>query len=220
MYASITTWTLHPSVRESDAVFKVLQDLVRTKVEIARSVGMVDSVLIYLEPETVVGISVYESEEDALAAAPIAREAIEASFTGSLRVERREVGPVYDVSPPHSVHHDHPWRHESEAMYATLSTWRMTPELQAPGAFDRFLVDGNRTYFPVLRRMGVLDAMFIPHGEDQLAVLDLYGDPIEGHAVYEEAVAALAEYIDGKLEPQEVRTGRAYDIPLLLGDRG
>jgi len=39
---------------------------------------------------------------------------------------------------------------------------------------------------------------------------------VQGHSGYQEAMSAVTEYAAGHLERVETRTGRAFDLPLLL----
>ena len=58
--------------------------------------------------------------------------------------------------------------------------------------------------------------MVIGYADDELVVLNLYADPVEGESAHAEAMTVVAEYAAGYMERIAARTGQAFDLPQLL----
>ena len=68
-----------------------------------------------------------------------------------------------------------------------------------------------------LTRDNTLDGVTVVTAEDEVAILNLYADPVAGQAAYAEAVRAVADYTAGHMERISAQTGRAFDLAMLLG---
>jgi hypothetical protein len=220
MIAALSTWTLDAAARCDSAVTSLLREMVRTKVGLLRQAGMVDCFLLHLPPDEIVMIALYESIEDAAAAGPIAREGITASVGPRIQLQGRRTGLVMN-----SVHDSTEEsggfgqrRDEAKAMFATLASWHLGPTLRSLRALEHYIAEGTRRFHPLLRELGLIDALVIRLGEDEMEVLSLYEDPVDGQAAHQEALTAMAGYMEGQVELVRTRSGRAYDIPLLLDD--
>ena len=108
------------------------------------------------------------------------------------------------------------WRAEAQAMNATLATWWVSPEMRSDGDLERFIAEGYRRFEPKIRSLGLIDGMVIRYADDELVVLNLYADPIEGESAYAEAMTMVAEYAAGYMERIATQTGQAFDLPQLL----
>jgi hypothetical protein len=108
------------------------------------------------------------------------------------------------------------WRARADTLHASWSTWRIGPAMRSDATLERFVAEGYRRFAPVIRRLGLIDMLMIRYGEDELAVLNLYADPVAGQAAYAEAGAAVAAYASGHFERIAVRTGQAFDLAMLL----
>jgi hypothetical protein len=102
-------------------------------------------------------------------------------------------------------------------MHATWAIWRVAPHLRAAGALERFVREGYARFASMVRQLGLIDMLMIRLPDDELAILNLYADPVVGRAAYAEAVTAVADYTEGHMERIAAYTGRAFDLAMLLG---
>ena len=70
---------------------------------------------------------------------------------------------------------------------------------------------------PTLPKFGQLDVLvLIRSAEDKMAVLNLYPEPLNQEAGYQQVVAKVAENTAGSLNLVEIQTGQAFDLAMLL----
>jgi hypothetical protein len=108
------------------------------------------------------------------------------------------------------------WRSNAQTLHAIWATWQVGPHLRSDEALERFVAWGRERFDSLLRQLGQLDALVIRYGEDSMAVLNLYAEPVEGQAGYRQMVAKVADFATGNLDLVEARTGEAYDLAMLL----
>jgi hypothetical protein len=176
--------------------------------------GMLDAIMLHFPPDCVVGIAIYATVDDAFAAGRRTRDRVTAQCGTTLRQERRVVGVLFHSLLPDES--ELAWRAEAQAMNATLATWWVSPEMRSDGDLERFIAEGYRRFEPKIRSLGLIDGMVIRYADDELVVLNLYADPIEGESAYAEAMTMVAEYAAGYMERIATQTGQAFDLPQLL----
>jgi hypothetical protein len=87
--------------------------------------------------------------------------------------------------------------------------------LRPTEAFERYLAWTAVRFEPFLRQLNLIDALVIRHAEDEMLILNLYPDPVDGQAGYAAAAAKLAEHTEGNIARTETHTGRAFDLAKL-----
>ena len=141
MYATVTTWHLPDSLRDREARDRFVRSLVLAGIEKARQAGVIDVIMIEVEPDQLVAVSVFETLADADAAAPMARQFLAERYDDTLALVSRVTGRAYD---PHGLvpitrEAVQQWRGDADAMTASLVTWRLDPSLRAPEALGDYL---------------------------------------------------------------------------------
>jgi hypothetical protein len=195
IYATISTWTLDRELQDPQAVVALLRDLATGNAATMLAAGMLDAVALYLQPDCLIGIAIYATLAEAFAIGPQTRDQVTARCGTTLRRERRVVGVLFHSLLPDES--DLAWRANAPEMYATWVTWRVGPELRSDEALERYIAEGYRHLEPTLRRLGLVDGMVIRYADDEMAVLNLYADPVQGHSGYQEAMSAVTEYAAG-----------------------
>jgi hypothetical protein len=213
VYAAITTLTVTPMGPAGD-VSALLRSLVGRTCPAAFEAGMLDATVLHLPPDRIVMISIYDSETGAITMGPTVERTIITEFAGTLHWERRVIGYLYNALLPDES--ALAWRAGAPVMHATWAVWRVGPHLRTTEALERYIAEGYRRLEPMSRRLGLVDRLVIRYGNDELAVLNLYPEPVLGHAAYEEVNAVLADYAAGHIERIETRTGQAFDLAMLL----
>lgn len=97
MYATVSTWRLHESVRSPDAYETFLREMIDSNIDLAREVGMIDAMMIRTGADTMIGVAVYETREEAEAAGPIARGRVGDKYADRLELISRVAGPARDM---------------------------------------------------------------------------------------------------------------------------
>jgi hypothetical protein len=214
MYATVTTWTVTPKVGDAGAVPGLVRDLAARYVPIGLEIGLLDAILLHLPPDQVVAIAIYANATDAHAAGIAAAQRVPVDFADTLQRTSRHVGRLLTAVLPDE--RELMWRAKAPEMHATWARWRLCPHLHEAGALERFVRDGYARFAPLLRRLGLIDFLMIRTADDEVAILNLYADPVAGQAAYAEAVAAVADYTAGQMERIALHTGRAFDLSMLL----
>jgi hypothetical protein len=214
VYAAITTLTFDPASPVARDIPALLRNLVGRTCPAALAAGMLDATLLHLPPDRVVMIAIYETEGEAISIASTVEQAITTEFPGRLTWQHRVVGRLlHSVLPDES---ELLWRSNAQTLHAIWATWRVGPHLRSDEALERFVAWGRERFDSLLRQLGQLDALVIRYGEDSMAVLNLYAEPVEGQAGYRQMVAKVADFATGNLDLVEARTGEAYDLAMLL----
>jgi hypothetical protein len=214
MHATITTWSLIPDVGDAGAVRVLFTDMVAQNLAVGLELGLLDAILLHLPPDQVVAIAIYANVTDAHKAGIVAAPRIAADFGQTLRPVRRDVGQLLTAVLPHET--ELGWRAHVAEMHATWAIWRVAPHLRAAGALERFVREGYERFASMVRQLGLIDMLMIRLPDDELAILNLYADPVVGRAAYAEAVTAVADYTEGHMERIAAHTGRAFDLAMLI----
>jgi hypothetical protein len=214
MFASLSTWTLDPSLTDGAAVPALLRHRAQRDLPASLERGLLDTMLLSLPPDQVVEIAVYGTATDAHAGGIVAQR-IGADGAQTVRLHHHVIGQLLTAVLPDED--DLLWRAQVSELHATWAIWRVAPHLRRPGALERFVREGYERFTPLLRRLGLIDMLMVRTTEDEVAILNLYADPVVGQAAYAEAVAAVADYIAGHMERIATSTGKAFDLAMLLG---
>ena len=216
MYATLTNWRLKESVLDVAAYDLFAREMVQRNINSARDAGMVDSLLIRVEPDTLLGVSVYETEEDAAAAGPVARQAVGNVFADKLEFRSRISGRMDDMPAL-------PGRNLSTtdltppSMYASVTSWRLHESLWSEQAYTAFLKQVMEQQLALALEIGLLDAIIIRSSEDQITSVGLYESEAAATAAMERSTTVYNEQYTAVLELLDRQSGRADDIPRLLG---
>jgi hypothetical protein len=97
LYATVSTWRLAESIRDPEAYEAFLRDLIEANIDIARDVGMLDAMMIRSGTDTMIAVAVYETEAEAIAAGPIARERVGTRYDHQVELISRYAGPCQDM---------------------------------------------------------------------------------------------------------------------------
>ena len=68
MYASLSTWHLDDSIQDDSAYEGFVRDILRKTLPTARDIGILDAVVVRTAPDTIVAVSLYDTEDAADAA--------------------------------------------------------------------------------------------------------------------------------------------------------
>ena len=214
MYASISTWTLDHSLTDGEPLPGLFHDLVVRNAAGALERGLLDTMLLSLPPDQIVEMAIYATVTDAHATGLVAAQREGAGGASLLRSHHRTVGRLLTAVLPDEA--DLTWRAHTAELHATWAIWRVAPHLRAAGALERFVREGYERFTPVLRQLGLLDMLMVRTTDEEVAILNLYADPVVGQAAYTEAVAAVAEYTEGHMERIATHTGQAFDLAMLI----
>lgn len=219
MFAIVTTWRLHESIRTAAERDIFVRALLTDGIEIVRRAGVLDVMMIEVEPDLLLVVSVFETEEEADAAHQLMNPFITDRFGDHLELISRVIGRAYD--PPRIVGadrvHTQFWRAEADAMYANLVTWRLDPSIRPPDVLADHLRGVWTQYSQLLSQRGLLDVLVVRTSEETMLAIRLYEDLAAGDAEYQQAVNSLGIEYTSKVEAIKTEVGRAFDVPLLLG---
>jgi hypothetical protein len=216
MFATVTTWRLHESVRGADAYDAFVRKMVNRNIELARRVGLMDSLMIRVEPELLIGIGVYETEEDAVSAGPIAREAVGAFDAGKLEYLSREAGPMSDM-PSLPGRQSAALLNGAAQMHASISTWRLNKSLREEAVFAAYVSRVMDQNVELANEVGLLDVMVIRVSEDTIVTVGMYESLEAVDAAIQRSTRLYEEHYVADIELLDRKVGRADDIPLLTG---
>ena len=101
-------------------------------------------------------------------------------------------------------------------MLASVSKWRIAESLRAGEDVLELGPTSLARHIDVLRGLGLLDILSIRVSDDQLLVVTIYEEKLEGEDAWKAAQLAFREDLEGKLELLGRESGPAYDIPSLL----
>ena len=215
MYATVTTWLLNESVRDTDAYDAFLREMVRRNIELARRVGMLDALMMRVEPDTLVGIAVYETAEDAAAAGPIARKA-GTSFGDALEFVDRVGGPMNDMPTlpgrPTPIEPD-----GAPRMHASISTWRLAERLREDEVFAAYVAQVMEQNVELVNEVGLLDVMVIRVSEEVIVTVGMYASREAVDAAIQRSTRLYQEHYVADIELLDRKVGRADDIPQVTG---
>jgi hypothetical protein len=221
MFATVSSWQFHESLRDPAARFEFMQSLVSRGITPARDAGALDALLVTIEPDRMIAITIYESLDDIEAAVSNTKPVIATHFSDQISLRTRETGPVYESNQMFAQEEAEPpaRRAESDGMGAYVARWTIDPALDSTEVEDwvRTTWNDNQDF---LHELGLLDRMVIRVTDDQLLVVNLFPEGLDGATIYHEAIARRPNMIYRKVALISGETGRAFDIPALIGDLG
>lgn len=219
MFATVTTWRLAPSVQPTDTQDRFLREMTTGAIGIVREHGVLDVVMVEVEPDRLIVVSSYETLEDALASGPPVLQFISGRFGDRIELISRFIGPAFELGQFADVEETavRQWRDEATAMYARISYTRLDPSIQDPDAFVAYLAEFADQVMAMLSRLGLLDVLLVRISDDMLMSLRLFEDPAAFDAAMREAWQSVSpDLMTGKVEILEQFRGRAFDATQLL----
>jgi hypothetical protein len=224
MYAVVTTWRLHLT-KSSDAERRdFIRGLVRRGISAAREQGVVDIVMIAVDPDLLIGISLFDSLEEALATRPVALAFVEDHYAETLELISRVTGQAYELADISDlnlalIRQGRETRATANGpIFAHLATWRLEPSVRPPEDLLPFLRDVMAHRLPEMLELGLMDVLWVRTADDTVLVVRLTEHPEALDVLYgDDALAENAELLAGKAALVERSVGQAFDIPALLG---
>jgi hypothetical protein len=219
MFATVTTWRLAESVQLPDAQDRFLREMTAGAIGIVRDRGVLDVVIVEVEPDLLIVVSSYETLEDAQASGPPLLRYITERFSDRIELISRSIGPAFEPSQFVDIEETavRQWRDEATAMYARISYTRLDPSIREPDAFMTYLAGFADEVMAMLSRLGLLDVLLVRISDDTLMSLRLFEDPVAFDAAMREAWrTASPDLTAGKVEILEQVRGRAFDATQLL----
>jgi hypothetical protein len=221
MYATVSTWHLVAPGRPVEEQYRLLREVVAGGIGIVRGFGVLDVVVVELEPDRLVIAALYDTLEDAMAAeAPIVAYMAE-RFRNRVELISRSTGPAWEPAHFGAVDRDdaQQWRTDANGMYASIGTWRLDPSLRDTESLTAFLQGLADQVMSLLARLGLLDFLVVRLTEDTLFALRLFGDPEAFEAARAEAQESVpTDILAGKMELIDRVQGRAFDAAQLLAE--
>jgi hypothetical protein len=218
MFGSVATWNIHtPFAMPSDQEAFV-RDLVRRGIAEARALGTMDVFMGALAPDLLAIVSLYETNDDAVAAAEWAQRFVEREYRDVVDVIDRPVGPAFELRQFINVDpSDFPGITEDPApMIANFVTWRLDPVLQTTDRLAPFLSRVWHDSFPALRAVGLCDIVCVQIHPDELLALRLFVPRANELPLFSAAIAEAEERFSHFGMVESVRTGLGWDSQLLL----
>lgn len=219
MFANVATWRVREPSNPPDEHHRFLREFVENGIEIARRAGVLDVVMVEIDPDQLVAISLFESAEDAAEANARLRRFVEDAYGDRLTTISRVTGRAYD---PRQLHGSGIVEGPRVAgatgdMSASLVTWELDSSIRSDEAVEHFLQGIWERYARALQRLGLLDVVVVRIAEDAILAVRLYADSVEHDAAYQEAVATVGEMLAGRATFVSKQVGKAFDVPQLLG---
>jgi hypothetical protein len=215
MYATVITWRLHESIRDEDAYDAFLREMVGRNIDFARRVGMLDALMMHVEPDTMIGIAVYESAEEAAAAAPIASD-MKVTYESALEFVDRVGGPMNDM--PSLPGRPSPTETDGALpTYASISTWRLAESLRDEAVFDAYVKRVMEQNVALANEVGLLDVMVIRVSEETIMTVGMYESREAVEAAIQRSTRLYQERFVSDIELLDRKFGRAVDIPQVTG---
>jgi hypothetical protein len=216
VHAVVTTWRLHLDVGTTERD-PFICDLVVRGITAARAQGVVDVIMIVIEPDRLMAVSLFETLEEALATTPVALAFVADQYAQTLELISRVTGQAYeladlvdlDISTVRQSRES-----TSGEMVAHLAIWRLGPAIRPPEHLVAFLRASSPNGMPTLLAQGLTDVIVIRTADDTLLVIRLAPDPdvpADGQMLTERS-----DRHAGTFDLDEEIVGRAFDIPTLL----
>ena len=215
MYATVITWRLRESVRDEDAYDAFLREMVSRNIDFARRVGMLDALLMHVEPDMMIGIAVYESAEEAAEASSIARD-MRITYEDSVEFVDRVGGPMNDM--PSLPGRPSPTDTDgAPPTYASISTWRLAEALRDDSVFDAYVKQVMEQNVELANEVGLLDVMVIRVSEEIIMTVGMYESREAVEAAIQRSTRLYQERFASDIELLDRKFGRAVDIPQVTG---
>jgi len=97
MYASLSTWRLDESIQHDAVYHAFVRDVLRKTLPTMRDIGILDSMIVRTASDTIVSITLYESEEAADAAWHEAAGPMRGLYEPKMHFVSRIAGPADDM---------------------------------------------------------------------------------------------------------------------------
>jgi hypothetical protein len=97
MYASLSTWQLDEAIQDDATYHAFVRDVLRRTLPTMRDIGILDSMIVRTAPDTIVSVTVYESEDAAKAAWIEASGPMRRLYEARLTFVSRLIGPADDM---------------------------------------------------------------------------------------------------------------------------
>jgi hypothetical protein len=220
MHAVVTTWRLRLAARSPDRD-AFIRALVARGITAARAQGVVDVVMIVVEPDRLMAVSLFETLAEALATRPVALAFVLDQYTETLELISRVTGQAYELADVADLDISVVRQNRgptSGETHAQLTTWRLGPEMRSSDQLVEFLRMTVSSALPAMLEQGLTDVIGVRTADDTLLVIQLAQQPEA--LVAQPRTADLPDRlgrIAGKGDLVESVTGRAFDIPTLLG---
>ena len=221
MYAVVTTWRVR-NVPDSDRdIF--IGEFVRRGISAARELNVLDVLVISVEPDQLISISLFESLDDALATRPVALAFVDDHYAGHLDLISRVTGQVYELSDlvDLDVAAMRQGRQRPDGpLSVQLATWRLGADVRAPDQLLPFLRELVQFGLPSVLEEGLLDVFGIRTADDTLLVVRLIERPDDlDTLISASASRELSRLIANRVSLVDRVAGLAFDMPTLLDER-
>src|SRR5215210_1645472 len=98
MFATVTRWTLNPSVRSRDVLDVLLPEMTSNVIKLVRAQGILDVIMVEAPDDHLTVISSYESESAATASGPNVLKFMNDHYADKITLVSRTVGQAYEPS--------------------------------------------------------------------------------------------------------------------------
>jgi hypothetical protein len=221
MHAVVTTWRIRDVPDSSRDAF--ITEFVQRGITAARALNVLDVLLVALEPDQLISISLFDSLDDALVTRPVALAFVDDHYSRHLDLISRVTGLVYELSDlaDLDVAAMRQGRQRPDgSLSVQLATWRLGPDVRAPDQLLAFLRELIQYGLPTVLEDGLLDVFGIRTADDTLLIVRLIERPDALDTVYApSAWQDLSALIAHRVELVEQVVGNAFDMPTLLHER-
>lgn len=220
MFATVTFWRLAPAVRPLEIQDKLLREMTNRVIDIARAQGILDVIMVEVDPDRLIVVSSYETMEGAVATGPPLLAFLTEHYGDAIELICRSIGRAFEPSDYLSLDRNksQDWRDDAEAMYANINVYRIDPSIQDPEAFAAFLESVAPEFLTLMSQFNLLDMLVIRTAEDTMMVVRLFSNL----GAFDQAMNQAREqyspnHFGGKIEPVANYRGRTFDATFLLG---
>lgn len=219
MFATVTNWRLAQSVPPGEVKDRLLQEMVTRSIDIVRERGILDLIMVEIEPDRLIAISCYETMEDAIASGPPLLAYLGKHYGDKIELVSRTVGRAFEPSDFVTVdrHKAHEWREVAAEMYANINLYRIDPAVREPDAFLDYLHSIAEKFLSLMAELDLLDMLVVRTGEDSMIVVRLFENPEAFDRSMQRALKVYPpDLFGGMIEVTENVRGRAFDAEFLL----
>jgi hypothetical protein len=221
MFGSVATWKIRAPFGSPSDQEAFIRDLVQRGIKEARAQGVIDVFMGALAPDLLTIISLFETEDEAVAADEVAKRFVAREYRDSVEVIDKAIGPAFelrqfiDVDPA-----DFPTLIDSpEPLVAQFVAWRLSPAMQSPDHLEALLTRVWHDSFPELRAVGLCDICSVQIRPDELLTLRLFSPGADENPLFQAAIAGKEHRFHPHAVVERVRVGLGWDSQLLLDYR-
>jgi hypothetical protein len=221
MFGSVATWKIHSPFDSPSDQEEFVRDLVRHGIKDARAQWAVDMFMGALAPDLLITVSLYETRDDALAAAAAAKGFVAREYQGVIEVIDKVIGSAFelrqflDVDPASFL----AVREDTAPMIAQFVTWRLKSDMQEPDDLATALTNVWSDVFPVLRAVGLCDIVAVQTRPDELLALRLFLPHADELPGFDAAIAEVERRFNAHGIVASARVGLGWDSQHLTSDR-